>query len=116
VHNNLRDRWEAGDPLVHAPMQEFRELTTRARAALLRGDHGDFGSCIDENFELRRKIMALNPGHLEMVETARECGATAHYAGSGGTIVGTCGTPEVFASLREKLGAIGCALIKPEVN
>ncbi len=115
VHNNLRERWEAGDRTVHETMQEFRELTTRARNALLAGHHAAFGRCIDENFELRRKIMPINPGHLNMVEAARECGATAHFAGSGGTIAGTYDAPETFARLQEKLGSMGCAVIVPKV-
>lgn len=116
VHNDLRERWDAGNSLVHETMQEFRTLTTRARDALLQGDHTAFGHCIDENFELRRKIMPINPGHLKMVETARECGASAHFAGSGGTIAGTYESPATFARLQEKLGAIGCAVIVPRVE
>ncbi len=115
VHNNLRERWEAGEEIVLKTMQEFRALTTRAREALLAKNHAAFGRCIDENFELRRKIMPINPGHLKMVEAARQCGATAHFAGSGGTIAGTCDTTETFARLQEKLGQMGCAVIVPKV-
>ncbi|HEY0072660.1 MAG TPA: hypothetical protein VGB77_01070 [Abditibacteriaceae bacterium] len=114
VHNNLRERWEAGDPLVHETMQEFRALTTRAKDALLAGDHADFGRCIDENFELRRKIMPIHAGHLQMVEAARQCGASAHFSGSGGTIAGTYSSPKIFERLQAVLGQMGCAVIVPK--
>lgn len=115
VHNTLRDRWEAGDPIVHQTMQDFRAVTTRAKDALVEKDFAAFGRCIDENFELRRRIMAIHLGHLKMVEAARSCGASAHFAGSGGTIAGTYDSPEIFARLQKTLGQMGCAVIIPKV-
>jgi len=115
VHNNLRERYDAGDPAVHVAMQNFRDLTDRARTAIEERHYEDLATCIDENFELRRGIMKIAPGHLKMVETARECGASAHFAGSGGTVAGTYVDDAMFEALQDKLGALGCRVIKPRI-
>jgi len=115
VHNNLRDRWERGDADVHAAMEEFGRLTERARTCLLEGRHEEFGEIINANFDLRRKIMNVSPGHLQMVEVARACGASSHFAGSGGTVVGTYSSPEMYTRLQEELTRIGCRVLVPKV-
>ena len=116
VHNNLRDRWDAGDATVHSTMQEFRDLTDRARAAIIGGRHAELGECIDANFELRRKIMQIAPGHLKMVEAARACGASAHFAGSGGTIAGTFPDEATYVRLQNELGRLGCKVLQPVLS
>ena len=52
---------------------------------------------IDANFDLRAQIYQIDQGNLEMVHTAREAGATANFAGSGGAIVGTYEDEDMFA-------------------
>ena len=42
-----------------------------------------------------------------MIETARDCGASAKFAGSGGAIIGTCQNEDVFEQLAARLPAIG---------
>ena len=116
VHNDLRYRWENGDRAVHEAMKGFAAITDRFRAALEAGDHELMDSIIDENFNLRRSIMNLNPGHVAMVETARSVGASAKYTGSGGAIIGICRTDEVFARLSAALGELGATVIRPEVG
>jgi glucuronokinase len=115
VHNNLRERWDNGDPEVIAAMREFACLTDRFRDALFAGRHEEIGEIIDANFDLRRKIMNISPGHLQMVEIARACGASAHFAGSGGAIIGTYPNREVFANLQRELTYIGCRVIQPKI-
>ena len=48
-----------------------------------------------------------------MVETARSCGASAKYAGSGGTIVGSFSGESMFSRLRVEMQAIGCEVFEP---
>lgn len=115
VHNNLRERWERGDEDVVAAMRGFAVLTERAKAALLAGHHNELATIIDANFDLRRQIIPINPAHLRMVETARACGASAHFAGSGGTIIGTYPNAEVYAQLQEELTRIGCRVMRPKI-
>lgn len=113
VHSNLRDRWDAGDATVHRTMEQFRELTDRAQEAILARKHGELAECINANFELRRQIMEIAPGHLKMVEAARSCGASAHFAGSGGTVAGTYQNEADFQRLKTELGRLGCKVVKP---
>jgi glucuronokinase len=51
-----------------------------------------------------------------MVELAREIGASAKFAGSGGSIVGTYEDEAMFARLKQAFEAENCAVIKPIVE
>ena len=50
-----------------------------------------------------------------MVMTARDAGASAKFAGSGGAIVGTYEDEAQYARLVESLAAIGCTTLRPDV-
>ena len=54
---------------------------------------------INRNFDLRTKIMNISEENLEMVEIARKCGASAKFAGSGGSIIGTYENDEMLTKL-----------------
>ena len=71
---------------------------------------------MDENFDTRRGIYRLPDWQVEMVEVARQCGASAKFAGSGGAIVGTYQGEAMYKKLCSKLGAIGSRVIKPQVE
>ncbi|RMG72698.1 MAG: hypothetical protein D6722_04990, partial [Bacteroidetes bacterium] len=88
VHNNLRERYEAGDLVVHEAMKGFAELTLAARERLESGHMQDLGALLDANFDLRQKIMKISAENLRMVEIARSVGASAKFTGSGGAIIG----------------------------
>lgn len=115
VHNNLRERWERGETEVVDAMREFAALTDRFRHALLAGKHAEIATLIDANFDLRCRIMDINPGHLQMVETARKCGASAHFAGSGGAIIGTYPDEQTYECLQRELTQLGCRVIQPRI-
>ena len=51
-----------------------------------------------------------------MIESARRCGASAKFAGSGGAIIGTYKDDAMFAALETTLGAIGSGVIRPQVE
>lgn len=116
THGPLEDRYRRGDPAVHAAMQRFAELAMQARTALLAGQPEKLKPLMDANFDLRRTIMDLAPGHIRMVETARSVGASAKFAGSGGAIVGTYEGEKMFAALKRTLGAMGCEVFRLEVG
>ncbi|HEY2258340.1 MAG TPA: hypothetical protein VGH45_01430 [Solirubrobacteraceae bacterium] len=90
VHAPLRIRYQRGDPVVLSGLQELARLARQARAALLAGDHRELSRCVDGSFDQRQRMLALDPRHVEMVNCARDCGAAANYAGSGGAIVIVC--------------------------
>ncbi|HEX9997546.1 MAG TPA: hypothetical protein VGB45_10410 [Abditibacterium sp.] len=117
VHNDLRARYDAGDAAVHGAMEELKTITKSAKNAILSGDPSELARQIDLNFEVRRRIMNIAPGHLQMVEIARKCGASANFAGSGGAIIGTFdGSKTGFSRLETELGALGCSVIMPRVG
>jgi glucuronokinase len=115
VHNNLRERYRQGDPQVLAAMQEWGQLSEHFYQALQNGNQTDLHHLINRNFDLRRQVMNLHPANIEMVEVARQCGASAKFTGSGGAIIGTYEGEAMYHVLEEQLSAIGVEVIKPEV-
>lgn len=115
IHNDLRGRYQRGEPAVLDAMRRFADLAERGRHALLERDWATFGRLMDANFDLRRSILRLAPEHVEMVERARKVGVPAKFAGSGGAIVGLCPDEETFRRLKSELAAIHCEVIRPQV-
>ena len=97
-------------------MARFAGLAPKAATALLAGDVARLARLIDTNFDTRRGIYRLPQWQIDMVETARRCGASAKFAGSGGAILGTYDGEPMFADVRETLGAIGSRTVKPSVS
>jgi glucuronokinase len=84
----------------------------RERAAEL--DRASFAAALDASFDEREALLELDPRHVAMVHAAREAGASANYAGSGGAIVGTlpAAGPEPVA---QALTSLGCEVIAPGI-
>ncbi len=114
-HNNLRERWRRGDPEVVGAMRTWAAYAEEGRTCLLERNYQRFGQLIDANFDLRARIYQIDRGNLEMVRTARNAGATANFAGSGGAIVGTYDDDGMFHRLAEAMKPLGVSVIKPRV-
>jgi glucuronokinase len=114
-HNDIRGRYNRGEPAVVQAMSKFAGLAAQAREALLGRDARRLAQLMDENFDTRRSIYQLPAGQVAMVETARRVGASAKFAGSGGAIVGVYRDETMFHDLERELGAIGCRVLKPIV-
>ena len=114
-HNDIRGRFNRGEPKVVDAMKKLAEITRQGREALLNGDHGRLAALMDDNFEVRRSIYDLPTWQVRMVEVARQCGASANFAGSGGAVVGAYQGEEMYAELCAKMAAIGSAVVKPQV-
>ncbi len=112
VHGDLRARYEAGDPATRATLSRIAELAGRGRDALLAGRVAELGELMAANFELRAELIELEPRHVRMIELARELGAPANYAGSGGAIVGIVPPGRRLARLRDAFAAAGCDLVE----
>ncbi len=112
-HNNIRARWEAGDPEVHAAMQTWADLARRVRDLLRAGRGAEIGPLLNANFDLRRSIYKISRGNIRMVEAARSVGASAKFTGSGGAIVGTYEGDAMFLRLEDELARLGCRVIRP---
>ena len=102
-HNDIRGRFDRGEEKVVNAMKHFAELAAAAREALLDRDADRLGQLMDENFDTRRSIYNLPPWQVQMVETARRCGASAKFAGSGGAIIGTYRDEAMFEQLCQAL-------------
>lgn len=114
-HNNLRARWEAGEPAVLEAMQTWAGLAVSVRDLIKAGRGNEIGPLLDRNFDLRRKLVQLGEGNIRMVEAARSVGASAKFAGSGGAIVGTCRDEAMFQALEKRLANLHINTLRPQL-
>jgi len=114
-HNNIRERWRNGDPVVVDAMKTWAGYAESGKEALLRRDYTKLRELIDANFDLRARIYKISEGNLQMIRGARSVGASANFAGSGGAIVGQFEDEEMFERLVQELGKVGVAVIKPKI-
>jgi glucuronokinase len=112
-HNDIRSRFNRGEPAVVEAMKFWACLADKVKACLLKRDWGKIGPLLDSNFDKRREIYKISEGNLRMVEAARSAGASAKFSGSGGAIVGTYPDEAAYRKLKEKLEAIGIKVFKP---
>jgi glucuronokinase len=114
-HNNIRARWDRGEPEVVEAMRQWAGLAEQVRALLLAGRKDDIAPLLNQNFDLRRTIYKISAGNLQMVDTARSVGASAKFTGSGGAIVGTYADEAMFQRLERALLPLGVRVIKPDI-
>jgi glucuronokinase len=113
VLNNLREKFEKGDPLVIDTLAELAELAEQGRKVISEKDYHTLSALMDRNFDLRSKIMNISDSNKELVKVARDCGASAKFSGSGGAIIGTYEDDEVLQRLIVNLRKINARVIKP---
>ena len=114
-HNDIRGRWNRGERDVVSAMYQWANLAQRVRDMLLEGRGREIGPLLNENFDLRRRLYKISQGNLDMVETARDCGASAKFTGSGGAIVGTYEDDAMFDRLSAALEPQQVTVIKPRI-
>ena len=111
-HNDIRGRFDRGDPEVVNGMREAAELAHSARQLLVEQRIADLPAIVDANFNIRRRIYTLPAWQIAMVDTARRAGASANFAGSGGAVVGTYdGSRAMLAALAAAFQSIDCRTI-----
>ena len=116
LHNNLKQRFDAGEPTVIQAMKQFAHLAEQGKQVLVDGDWQCLSRLMDENFDLRRRICSLHPDHIRLVETARQAGVSAKFCGSGGAIVGICPDGPSFQRLERSFEAIGARIVRPHIG
>lgn len=114
-HNNVRERWRAGDPEIAGAMKAWASYAEEGRNALLTGNRGKLHQLINANFDLRSRIYRLDEGNLEMIRAARSVGASANFAGSGGAIVGLYEGEDMYQKLAEAMKPLDVAVIRPQI-
>ena len=112
-HNNIRERFDRGEPEVVNAMKYWADLTLQARGALELGDWPKLAELMNANFDKRKEIFQLSEGNLRMVDTARSVGASAKFTGSGGAIIGTYTDDAMFAKLTDAFSAQNIRVFKP---
>lgn len=114
-HNDIRGRFNRGEPAVLEAMQFWAQLTDQVRECLRQGDWERLGPLLNANFDKRREIYRISEGNLRMVDAARSVGASAKFTGSGGAIIGTYRDEAMFTALEQKLQTLGVRVLKPQI-
>lgn len=113
VFNNVKARFEKGDEEVVKTIEEIASLAEEGKTAIQNRDHQKLNELINHNFDLRCKIMNISESNMELVNTARRCGASAKFTGSGGSIIGIYENDEVLNKLVIELKKINARVVKP---
>jgi glucuronokinase len=116
VLNDIRQGFDRGDPFVVQTLHQIAEKARLGKEALLKKDFGMMKRLMDENFDLRSQIMEINESNRQMIMTARACGASAKFAGSGGSIIGMYKDEHMYTCLESELSGIGAKVIKPIIE
>lgn len=115
LHNNLRARFNIGEKAVVDAMEEWAYLTVQFKEAMLAKNKDLMAELINRNFDLRRSLVKIEKGNIEMVELARSTGASAKFTGSGGAIIGTYKDEKMYKELISVLSENEIEIIKPEI-
>lgn len=116
THNDLRSRFNRGEPQVLDAIKRWAELAQQAHDQLLAGRGREIGPLMDANFDLRASLLQISPGNRRLVETGRRLGAAVKFAGSGGAVVGCYdGDPERLERLAAAYAGMGAKLIVPQI-
>jgi glucuronokinase len=112
-HNDIRGRYQRGDELVVSAMSEFADLAKQGVDAIAANNLTRLASLINQNFDTRQRIANLPRWQVQMIDTARACGASGKFAGSGGAIIGTYESEDMYNRLVEGMANIGSKVVKP---
>lgn len=115
LHNNLRARFNIGESAVLSAMKEWAEITEQFKTGMSVNDESSMATLINRNFDLRRSLVKIEAGNIEMVELARSTGASAKFTGSGGAIIGTYSSQEMYHQLVQILNLKDIEVIKPKI-
>lgn len=115
VLNDIRSRYDKGDPLVHSTLKRIADIALEGREAIMEGDHERLFALMNENFDQRRKIMNISEANIELIETARRCGACSKFPGSGGSIIGMYRDDEMLTRLIVEFRKLRARVIKPYI-
>jgi glucuronokinase len=113
VLNDIRTRWEKGEPHVVDTLNNIAGVAEAGYDVLLNQDYEQLHELINRNFDLRANIMHITERNRAMIETARACGASASFTGSGGSIIGTYRNEETLNRLFGALKKQNARVIKP---
>ena len=115
VHNNLSERFDAGEKKTVGAMQQFAKLTDDFIFYLNKKNHKKLSELMDLNFDLRKSICTISKKNMEMINLARSIGASAKFTGSGGAVIGIYENEKMFKNLKEILTKNKINILKPDI-
>lgn len=115
VLNDIKIRYDKGDKHVVDTLDKIASLADETKVILESGKYDALNEIINQNFDYRKQIMNISDSNLELVETARKCGASAKFSGSGGAIIGMYKDDEMLSNLIVNLKKINARVIKPYI-
>lgn len=115
VHNDVRSRWLKGEELVVNTLNDIADVACQGRDALLRQDLNELNGLVNRNFDLRCRIYNISESNMALIETARACGASASFTGSGGSIIGIYRDDAMLNRLFIELKKLNARVVKPYV-
>lgn len=113
VLNEIRSKYDKGDEHTISTLGKIAALADEGRDAILARDYDRLGQAINQNFDYRCEIMKISDSNMELINTARACGASATFTGSGGSIIGIYKDDEMLKRLVYSLKKINSRVIKP---
>jgi glucuronokinase len=113
VFNDVKARFLEGEPLVVDTLAEIGHVADEGKKAILEGNHKELAKLINKNFDLRTKIFNISDNNIELIKSARKCGASAKFTGSGGSIIGTYKDDETLRCLIINMQKLNARVIKP---
>lgn len=113
IFNDVKARFLKGDALVVDTLAEIGKIAEDGKNAILEGNYDLLAKLINKNFDLRTKIFNISDSNLELIKSARKCGASAKFTGSGGSIIGTYKNDETLRSLIINMHKLNARVLKP---
>lgn len=113
VLNNIRQRWEQGDEHVVGTLQKIAGVAEEGRSIIKEQNYDRLNELVNQNLDYRAEIMTITDRNRAMIETARACGASASFTGSGGSIIGIYRDEEMLNRLFVELKKQNARVIKP---
>lgn len=115
VLNHIRSKYDAGEKPVIDTLNEIASLADKGKEAILGKDYARLSELINQNFDLRSRIMRINESNRQLIEIARGCGVSAKFTGSGGSIIGVYTDDEILKKLVVAMKSINARIIKPYI-
>lgn len=115
AHKKVKKLFQQQNNDVVAAMKEFADIAQKGRDAIVAGKLDLIPELVNANFDLRDRIFNVSEENRKMVMVARQAGASAKFAGSGGAIVGTFEDDAQYDILVKNLAKIGCRTFIPKI-
>ena len=116
VLDDIRIGFVRGNGFVMDTLIRLAEIADTGKQALLQRNFEKFHELMNQNFDLRSQIMKISESNFEMIQAARKCGASAKFAGSGGSIIGMYTGEDMFSRLKTDLEKLKAVVIKSVIE